>query len=358
MNRTWSRLAIAVMALAMVVLIIGCSSSSFYVRSAKLHINNKNYEEAKEVLEEGSQVPPNDVDPSLWLTKALVHFQLNEWEDMLESANKALELDPTKEKEVADLKQKAWARIASDGVKDFQNSDFLVAADKFELALKMKPGDPETLTNLGLSYFQAGNLEKAAANFEESVAKDKSDQVLRTKQNLLETYRRMEDYEKVVSLASDIIATADSLDDVHKIAIIQNKAMALQVLQRTDEAIAEWDSLLQVDPTNADFAFNKALLLDLLERYNEAAAAYLHAIELNPEDNEARQRAANALLGSQQWETIVKVLEPWLFPDGVKVYDPEFRDLHTWMTLKAAYANTDAPDKAEVVDEILKKISG
>lgn len=358
MNRTWSRLAITVISLTMVVLLIGCSSSSFYVRSAKLHINNKNYEEAKKVLAEGAMTPPNDVDPNLWLTKALVHFQLNEWEDMLTAADKVLELDPTKEKEVSDLKAKAWQRIASDAVKSFQEEKFEDAAAKFELALKMKPNDPETLTNIGLSYFQAGNLEKASENFQLSIEYDETPQVVATKQQLLEAYRQMERWEDVVNLATDIITTADSLDTNRKIIIIQNKAMALQALKRTDEAIAEWDALLKEDPTNADFAFNKALLLDILERYDEAAKAYLQSIELNPEDNEARQRAANALLGSQQWETIVKVLEPWLFPDGVKEYDPEFTDLHTWMTLKAAYANADQPDKAKVVDKILKKISG
>jgi tetratricopeptide (TPR) repeat protein len=358
MERKWSRLTVTVIAMTLIALIVGCGSSSYYVRSAKLHINNKNFEEAKRILEEGANTPPNDTDPNLYITKALVHFQLNEWEPMLEAADKALELDPSREKEVLDLKDKAWRRIASTAIKAFQEEKYEEAISTFKLALKVLPDNAETWTNLGLSYYKSGQYEQAAEVFEKAITLDESDAVLSTKINLLETYRLLERYEDVVSLATKIVEDTDSLGVDRKIALIQSKAIALQALNRTDEAIGEWDALIQEDPENANFAFNKALLLDILERYDEAAKAYLLAIELNPEDNEARMRASNALLGSQQWETIVKVLEPWLFPDGVKVYEPEFTDLHTWMTLKAAYANLGQTEDMKVVDEIIKKING
>jgi len=357
MKRTWSRLIVAAIALTLVTLVIGCAGSSYYVRSAKLHIGTKNYDEALKVLQEGSTVAPNDADPELWYTMGQLYFEKKQWAEMNEAFSKSLELDPRFETDIKKTRYNAWQRLASSGVQAFQQGDYAKAIESFQTALVVRPNNDETLANLGLCYLKQDDFENAVESFKQSIQYDDSEQKWVTKQNLLEVYRLMENYEAVVELATDIIANADTLTANRKITVIQSKAIALQRLGKTDEAVAAWDALIAADPTNANFVFNKALLLDILERYDEAAVVYLKAIELNPSDNEARMRAANALLGNQQWETIKKVLEPWLFPDGVKVYEPEFTDLHTWMTLKAAYANLGEDASMKVVDEILKKIS-
>ncbi len=365
MKSSWGRWGLAAVTLSLIFLLIGCAASSYYVRSAKLHINNKNLDEAEKILLEGANTPPNDQDPELWYTLGYIRYERKEWTGMNEAFNKSLALNATFKEKIDKLKYSAWQHIASQAVKEFQGGNYPKSIDDFQTALIVRPNNPETLTNLGLSYFKNEQYNEAADAFQKSIANDTTNQKIVTKQNLLETYRLLERYQDVIDLADDIINTADSLSKTadslstsRKITIIQAKAMALQKLGRTEEAVDEWDRLMAEDPTNADFVFNKALLLDMLERYNEAAKVYLKAIDLNPGDTEARMRASNALLGSQQWETIVKVLEPWLFPDGVKVYEPTFKDLHTWMILKAAYANTKQPNKVKVVDEILKKISG
>ncbi|MFH0881486.1 MAG: tetratricopeptide repeat protein [bacterium] len=358
MKSSWGRWGFAAISLLLIFSLIGCASSSYYVRSAKLHINNKNYAEAEKILLEGTNTPPNDQDPELWYTLGLIRFDKKDWVGMNEAFDKSLALDAKFAEQIKKTKYHAWQRIASGAVKEFQGNNYPQAISDFQTALIVRPSDSETLTNLGLSYFKNEQYNEAAEAFKESIANDTTNLVKLTKLNLLETYRLLERSEDVITLADDIINTADSLNTTRKIIVIQAKAVALQKLGRTEDAVGEWDKLMLEDPTNADFAFNKALLLDMLERYNEAAAVYLKAIELNPSDYEARMRASNALLGNQQWATIEKVLEPWLFPDGVKVYEPEFKDLHTWMTLKAAYANLDEMKKMKVVDEILKKISG
>ena len=358
MKSSWGRWGVAAISLLLVFSMIGCASSSYYVRSAKLHINNKNYAEAEKILMEGAQTPPNDQDPELWYMLGMLHFDKKEWSAMNEAFDKSMALSPKFVEQIKKAKYHAWQRIASGAVKEFQGGNYPQSISDFQTALTVRPNDSETLTNLGLSYFKNEQYPEAADAFKQSIEHDSSSHVLATKLNLLETYRLMDRSEDVIKLADEITSSADSLDTNRKITVIQAKAIALQKLGRTEDAIAEWDNLIKEDPTNADFVFNKALLLDMLERYDDAAKVYLKAIELNPTDNEARMRAANALLGSQQWETIVKVLEPWLFPDGVKDYDPEFKDLHTWMTLKAAYANTNQTANMKIVDKILKKISG
>lgn len=50
--------------------------------------------------------------------------------------------------------------------------DWKKAIDAYERALKLKDGDPNVLTDLGVAYRNTGNLDKALAMFTQAVARD------------------------------------------------------------------------------------------------------------------------------------------------------------------------------------------
>ena len=50
--------------------------------------------------------------------------------------------------------------------------DWKKAIDAYERALKLKDGDPNVLTDLGVAYRNVGNLDKALALFSQAVARD------------------------------------------------------------------------------------------------------------------------------------------------------------------------------------------
>src|SRR5512135_488151 len=57
-------------------------------------------------------------------------------------------------------------------------------------------------------------------------------------------------------------------------------------------ALEELDGALKMNPDNASWHFNKALTLDALERFDEAITEYEQVLELNPDDPETLNSVA------------------------------------------------------------------
>src|SRR6185295_8005168 len=62
---------------------------------------------------------------------------------------------------------------------------------------------------------------------------------------------------------------------------------------KLDEAIANFQESIRLQPTSAETHFNLAVILRQQGRLHEAANNYLQALHLNPEFAEARQDMAN-----------------------------------------------------------------
>ena len=65
--------------------------------------------------------------------------------------------------------------------------------------------------------------------------------------------------------------------------ILDNRAYALLTLGRDDEAMAEWDKVLEIDPNYANAYCNKACYFALQNQVELALENLQRAIELAPE---------------------------------------------------------------------------
>ena len=60
--------------------------------------------------------------------------------------------------------------------------------------------------------------------------------------------------------------------------------------KKTDEAIALYRQVLELDPDNRDVCFNLGAVMEALGRTREAAEFYGKALDIDPADSEARTR--------------------------------------------------------------------
>ncbi|MCB2198045.1 tetratricopeptide repeat protein [bacterium] len=347
------RIATFIGLILMVALVTGCQST--YVRSAKIYMQQNDPDNAKKVLQEGAEVNPADAE--LWYILGKVNAELEMWDDMNVAFAKAQELTDAYNDDIKNTRYEAWRREFNAAVTPFNEHNYERALERFQTALKIQPNDKETLKRIGLCYLQMEDYENAESYLQDAVHDPATGNDVSTLYNILMIYRTEERNEDVINMVDQIMVVGgDSLEAARKLDVIQAKALALQQLDRNDDAIGVWDMAIETDPDNPDFHYNKAILLHSAEHFEAAAREYLIAIDLNPEDSEARLNAARSLLASQDWATLVKVLEPWLFPNGVEVYDPELKDMNSWLILRAAYDNLEQTDKSEVVNQILINI--
>jgi predicted O-linked N-acetylglucosamine transferase (SPINDLY family) len=87
---------------------------------------------------------------------------------------------------------------------------------------------------------------------------------------------------KAEKLCSSIIAVKrDAFDALHILAVVQSN------MGRKDDALANFDRALAVQPKNAGLLYNRGITLQELKLYEEALASYERALRLQPNHAEA-----------------------------------------------------------------------
>jgi len=80
----------------------------------------------------------------------------------------------------------------------------------------------------------------------------------------------------------------------HQLSVATNLGLALQNVDRLDEALSWFDKVLAVHPSNVDAHHNRGNVLYRQQRYAEAIAAFGRAVELVPTDAESLFNQGNA----------------------------------------------------------------
>ncbi len=364
MLRGTGRILSVFVMLAMVAMLTGCQSS--YVRSAKIYMQQDDPENAKEVLQEGAEATPED--PAVWYFLGKVHAELKEWEQMNEAFAKAKNLTDQYDKDIKATRYEAWRQVFNAAVKPFNEGDFAKALEMFQTAQIIRPDEYETLKRIGLCQLQLEEFEAAEQTFITALEVDTTGTDVATRLNLLNIYFADEEWRKVLEMADEII----EIDDSRMGDVVDRMAIAYQQMEQFDEAIVMWDKVIELNPEVADFYFNKGRLLYVTsanlpvdeeekasEMMRQSADAFAQAVELNPEDEESRKFLVNTLFRLQDWQRLVDVLEPYLFPDGeVKMLDNPNPEVGYWQRLAIAYANLEMAEEANIANDTAKQLEG
>jgi len=89
------------------------------------------------------------------------------------------------------------------------------------------------------------------------------------------------------------------------IGLWQNKGVALRALGRYEEAVACYDRGLEITPRDATLWTAKGSALNYLKRYAEAVACYDQGLEINPRDSDPWKCKGLALYSLQRYEEAV-----------------------------------------------------
>lgn len=117
-----------------------------------------------------------------------------------------------------------------------------------------------------------------------------------------------------------------------------NRGLALQLLERFDEAADAHAEALRLEPTFAEAHNNRGTALQKLNRLPEAEAAYREALRLRPESLQARVNLGNVMLELGVPEEAI------LHYRAALAIDPGLADVH--FTLGAALERTGRLDEA------------
>jgi tetratricopeptide (TPR) repeat protein len=255
------------------VLFIACQSKE--VTSAKVYIQQDNWDKAIEQLQQAVQLYPQDAEAHYFLGEG--YATRGEWALMVQEFDNSLAVGPKFEPQIKSAREKYWVTNFNSGVNKVNASDIPGAIKQFKACLVIDPKRAEAYHNLGVTYIRADSMGQAIEAYQQLLEHQPNDS--ETIHALARLYFQQKEYQKVIDVEQK--AQAINADDPESVA---NIAMAYDYLGEKEKAIAEYQNALAKNPTDKDLLFNLARLQYLNSEYDKAIELFQRVIAANPED--------------------------------------------------------------------------
>jgi len=278
-------LAMTVLMLSIVFIFAACQTKE--VTSAKVYIQQDNWDKAIEQLEQAVELYPADAEAHYLLGEGMAQ-QLN-WERMNEEFEKSLKNAPTFEMQIKNTREKNWVNQFNAGVGKLNKNDVDGAIKNFETATLIDPKRVEAYKTLGIAYTRQNELERAKENFSKVLEfePDNKDAI----NGLAGIYFQLKEYQQVVDLEQKVLnANPDDKD------AIANLALAYDFLGDRDQARQTYKTALEKNPGDKDLLFNLARLYFLGSEYDKAVELFNRVLAASPDDFDANLQVGNAYL--------------------------------------------------------------
>ncbi len=319
-----------------------CASTE--ITSARLYIQQKNYDKAEEVL--NKEVTKNPQSEEGWYLTGFVKHEKRDYKGMLEAFNKALNIGNRFQNEIKTLLKASWAENFNDGVNYFNSANRVEnpdsakilrqkAINSFEMAIQMQPDSNDTYRNLVFVYLSAGDLEGSLEPSERWVNRVKS---LESYQVLTEIY-----YTKAEQTWNKYLSTKNPQDSLQ----------AIEFYEKTEKIASEGLTKYKDDGTLNSFLFNTYISLGKRDLALQKAKA---AVDANPNDKYTNYNYGTMLLEAKEYADAIQYFKKSLEIDpnyenaiyniaacyinwGIQVREKEEEENTTNRTYKSYFEN-------------------
>lgn len=295
--------------LFMGIMFLGFQCASTELTSAKLYIQQKNWDKAIESL--NADVAKNPKSDEGYFLLGTVYSELDNVDKMIESFDKSLAISNKFATNIEDYKAFQWANNFNRGVSLFQRGNkvtdedsskmyFDMAIDAYKKAIVLEPDSGETYRNLAFVYLTTGKTEESIEPLKKLVEIEQAEEGY---QYLGEVY-----YTLGVNIMNDFKFNTNPQDSIKamdyydKSIVILEEGLQkfpenseMQVARtsayigagRIAEAIESSKLLVENEPDNKIYRYNYGVLLLNSEKYAEAETQLLGALKIDPEYDNA-----------------------------------------------------------------------
>lgn len=262
-------------------------------RSAKMYLNQQNYEKAMPLYESVLASNPYHIESLISVagiyydarsdyktaydlyarTLAAIDSVYAEYEELLQSDKKAAKKYHKKYIRKADLEenkenvekfmQSCWTHLFQEGYESYQMKDYETALKKYNLLYEIAPDSLKTVKMLANSYFQNNETENGIKFYEKAYELDPGNE--ETARVIAYNYLELENREKAIEWYLQAIEdNPANVDNFYNVGILYDQ------LNRKEEALEMFDKVIQMEPDNADAIYNAKIIaqqLDMLDAY-------------------------------------------------------------------------------------------
>jgi len=200
-----------------------CASAEF--TGAKVQIQQKNFAEAKRLLE--AEVQKNPTNDEAWYLLGLLRADDEEFEGMNEAFTRANELTDKHTVAIQQTRYNAWGQLVNSGVQYLDKASpestmyYDMAAEEFRKAGRAWPDTSLTYRYLGYAYNNKGNYDKALEAFQQAWSMGKD-------------YESLKRIGRIYLLRADELKTSFETDNVESLDLLRKLSEVKKNARRDD----------------------------------------------------------------------------------------------------------------------------
>ena len=287
------------------IMFLGFQCASTELTSAKLYIQQKNWDKALETLQ--TDVAKNPQSDEGYYLMGTVYSELEKTDEMIDAFDKSIAISDKYEKSIKEYRTFQWANNFNRGVSLFQRGNkttdedsttmyYDLAIEAYQRAIILEPDSGETYRNLAFAYLTTGKAEESIDPLKTLIDLEQAEEGY---QYLGEVYytlgaNKMSEYQNTKDVADSVKAmeylesSITSLNEGLK-KYPENSAMQVALTSsyiaadKIDVAIISAEKLVEKDPINKVYRYNYGVLLLNVEEYAKAETQLLKAIEIDPD---------------------------------------------------------------------------
>lgn len=283
----------------------GFQCSSTELTSAKLYIDQGNFDKALEMLQK--DVEKNPKSDEGYFLMGHVFGELGELNKMVSSFDKSLTISDKFATQIGEQKAFHWANNFNKGVNNFQRGNDVADPDSatifydrsikfFKDAALIEPDTADNYRNIAFVYLSADRIEEAIDPLKKLIGMQKSEDGY---QYLGEIYYTLGankniDFINSANLQDSIDATAhfnnaiDVLEEGRNLYpkntdILVSLSESYVGANKIEIAMDAFKASVEAEPGNQHFRYNYGVLLLNAERYEEAEEQFTKALEIDPD---------------------------------------------------------------------------
>lgn len=190
----------------------------------------------------------------------LSSVQTQHWRDSITFNTYTLSINP-----------RSWLAFHNLGLWYFDNGQMDKAIEQYDMALALKPNSFKAYNNLGMIYDRLGQKEKAIASYKKALEIKPNYPLVNN--NIAVIYKGLEQYDEAIAYYQRALALDPEFAEVYA-----NLANLYRVLGRFEEAAANYRKALALRPNNAELANDIGLFFAESNKFEEAIDYYRKAV--------------------------------------------------------------------------------
>ena len=267
--------------------VLGCDSTD--MTSAKVYLQQKNYEKAEEMLLAAFAKEPTNPEPA-YLLATEIYARNKNWEKAAEYLTKSEEIGPMFADKITMAREKYWIDNFNAGASGYnamikgESADeqklFETTVKSFEHCIILNPEKPESYGTLAQVYLFKQEYDKGREYMILSVEKNPKD--ITSLVNLGNVYFREKKYDDALTYLNRALDV-----DPSNLNAIKQVAFVYDAKGEKDQAATAYLNAIKADPENTDLHYNLGVLYFQQEKWDDALKSFKRVVEISPNEVDA-----------------------------------------------------------------------